>query len=275
MNDTSKIYWTSELGIKATEDILFDKSPDEYVVDVINPNFDRRMFPLTRDELADWQKNHLERLRLHLLIIVSATLESYLKDATFLYLSGQGYLIRKSSKKKPLQLTEIGSALGAPILSRSSIPDPLRYAEKLFNLDFGDKVDIWVEAYKKRCEAAHNGGITLINNSVDPSLSIPSFGLMGIGWDELKKCMKAADDIAGMIDYTITRNKDARVVETEQLLRIIHRNKKLPHRSELWSFLHDNYGIRIGKKAKESLERMFYISGKLSKTGKSEIRDKV
>lgn len=274
MNDTSKIYWTSNLGFKATEDALIKNENNEYVVDVISPSFDRGMFPLTKDELSEWKQDYLDRLRLHLLIIVSATLESYLKDATFMYLASKGHLIRKNNKKKVLQLDEVGTALGAPILGRSSVPDPLRFLEKLLDMDFEHRIDIWVKAYSKRCEVAHNGGMTLIEED-NQITSIPKFGMMGIGWDELRSCMKAADEIAAMIDYKITRNSSVRSIEAEQLLRILHRNNKLPHRSELWKFLNDNYGVTISKKHKDDIERIFYISGKLSKTGKSAIRKKV
>lgn len=163
------------------------------------------MFPHKVSELDHWFDSYLSRVRLHLLIIASASLESYLTDIAFYFIAQQGYLQKSNSSTDLLELNAVGRALGAPIMQRASIPEPLKYAEKSFDVELGEYRKIWNKAYHLRCVTAHNGGMVMpAALKRIPDLSIPEFDLMGINWSELRKCMNAADQIVTIIDRKVS-----------------------------------------------------------------------
>lgn len=258
LHDLSRVYWTHELGAEAVKKHLDGVDRTEFTVDVIGCSFDRRMHPQKVSETEGWMPKYLERVRLHGLIITSAILESYIKDITFDHLASIGYLKTPKNKNELLKLNDLGEALGSPILSRSSIPEPLKFAEKLFELDYGANRTIWNKAYKLRCVAAHNGGMVMPKTQRQiPDLSIPEFNMIGISWDELRKAMNAADNIVSMTDYKVS-NYSIWIIEAEQLLRILNMKGRLPERKKIWTVLHDEFGFNVKRKDKLRLERMFY-----------------
>lgn len=184
-----------------------------------------------------------------------------MKDITFGYLAVSGYLQPRGSKTELLKLTDVGNSLGGPIMSRDSLPEPLKYAEKLFEVDFGTKKDIWVRAYKLRCVAAHNGGMAMPKTLRKiPDLSTPEFGFIGIDWEELKKCMRAGVNIAKILDRKIAgKSGEIQQIEAEQCLRIDASKNRLPgRRDELGKHLFDTYRLQVPRRKKEEFCRMFY-----------------
>lgn len=258
LNDLSRVYWTHQIGAETILNQISTANPNDYIVDTLGCSFDRRMHPKKNSETIDWIPQYLERNRLHILIITSAALEAYLKDITFNYIASKGYVRTPSSSSDLLKLTEVGDAMGSPILNKSSIPEPLKFAEKLFDIDYGNRKSIWNRSYKIRCVAAHNGGMVMPETlSQIPDLSIPEFEMIGLTWDELRKSMNAADEIVTLTDnkiasYTIT------VIEAEQILRTLKKKGRLPLRKNLWAFMHDEFSIHVNRSDKIRLESLMY-----------------
>ncbi len=258
LHDLSKIYWTHQIGVESIIKQTQNANPDDFIVDVIGCSFDRRMHPKKVSETIDWLPKYLERARLHILIVTSASLEAYLHDITFNFLAAKGYLKHSSSNTELLTLNEIGDALGNPILGKSSIPEPLKFAEKLFNIDYGNNRTIWTKSYKLRCVAAHNGGMVMPKTLQQiPDLAIPEFEMIGLDWDELRKSMNAADEIVAMTDYHIS-SYEITSIEVEQTLRILKKKGKLPPQQKLWTFMFDEFSLMVRKKDKIRLEKLMY-----------------
>lgn len=233
-------------------------NPNDFIVDSLGCSFDRKMHPKKVSETINWIPQYLERNRLHILIITSASLEAYLKDITFNFIASQGYVKAPGNNYDLLKLNEIGEAMGSPILNKSSIPEPLKFAEKLFEIDYGNRKTIWNKAYKLRCTAAHNGGMAMPEtlNQI-PDLSIPEFEMIGLTWDELRKSMNAADEIVALTDNKIA-SYEITAIEAEQMLRILKKKGRLPVRKHLWSFMHSEFSIQVKRSDKIRLEALMY-----------------
>lgn len=258
LEDLSRIYWTHQMGADSIMKHAVAANSNDFIVDLLGCSFDRKMHPKKVSETIDWIPKYLERNRLHILIVTSASLEAYLKDAAFNYIASKGYHTTPSSSSDLLRLNEIGQALGSPILSKSSIPEPLKFAEKLFDIDYGTRKAIWTRAYKLRCTAAHNGGMVMPDTKDQlPDLSIPEFEMIGIDWEELRKCMNAADEIVALTDHKIA-SYEIELIETEQTLRILKKKNRLPLRKDLWAFMHDEFSFHVKRKDKIRLESLVY-----------------
>lgn len=256
----SRTYWTHQMGADVISQQIQHADPNLYVVDYLNCcSFDIKMHPQTIQETIDWLPKYMERARLHILILVSASLEAYLKDITFNFIASKGYIQPPKSNKELLKINEVGEALGSPILGKSSIPEPLKFAEKLFDINYGNNRTIWDKSYKLRCAAAHNGGMVLQKTLKEiPDLSIPEFEMIGISWDDLKTAMVAADNIAALTDNKIS-NYSITLIESEQTLRILNSKNKLPkNRKEIWTILYEDYALQVKRTDKMRLERIFY-----------------
>lgn len=133
-SELSDIYWFHSLGVDSIIKTI-DGIDDNIRCDtVFSLSFSLDKLPENIGKLRDKLKTYLDRSRLNLLVVCAANLEQYLKDVTYLYLLAKGY--RKSWTK----LNEIGEAMGSPILDKASLPEPLKYAEKLFNVHYGENL---------------------------------------------------------------------------------------------------------------------------------------
>ena len=194
-SELSVIYWTHLIGAQAVSKAL-DGIPDEtFTVDALGVPTKQNQYGFTAKETKDGTEIYLERSRLHLLAICCANLESYLKDVTFFYIAAKGY------KEGPGKLSPIGSALGSPILEKSSLPGPLDYAQYLFGVNFGHRLDLLKLAYKYRSALVHNGGI--VTPRTLNELQLPPSRLhsrLGYTWLQLKAALEAAYEIAELTD---------------------------------------------------------------------------
>ena len=261
-HELSKIYWVQQLGVDCLKKILDGKDNKEHTVNVLPSSFEFRMYPAQVGETVSWLPTYMDRNRLYLLVIYTSFLESYLKEITLFYLAAQGYHANPNATNEVLTLNAVGKAMGVPILERSTVPSMIKYASGLYDIDFGKNADDWVKLYQVRCEVVHNGGIATpeffkrvsgLNLKTNPK----EYEMLGLTWDELRKSMKAADEIAALIDSKISCYP-VQVLETEQVLRELKILKNLPKRNILWKFIHDEYGLQVKRKEKVSLERKFY-----------------
>jgi len=262
LTDISRIHWSHTLGADSINQILDSEDDSTIYSNVINTTFDSHKDSHTVKDIKEWIPNYMDRTRLFLLIICSANLEAYLKEITEIYLLSKGYFSRDNlSKADLLSLNKVGKALGAPILNKSSIPEPLKYAECLFDVSFGEYKTKWTTLYKLRCVAAHNGGMAMIRTMTEiPSLSASEFDLFGISWTELKEAMDAADQIASIIDKKIS-NYDVLMIEAEQTIRWLALKGNLPTQNNVWPYLYDNFGLyRFKGHGKKKLLNIFYTT---------------
>ena len=258
LNELSRVYWTHQMGADTILNHSSTANPNDFIVDSLGCSFDKKMHPKTVSETIDWIPKYLERTRLHILILTSASLEAYLKDITFNFIASQGYLKIPNSNSELLKLNELGEALGSPILNKSSIPEPLKFAEKLFDVDYGNRKTIWNKSYKLRCVAAHNGGMVMPKTLTQiPDLSIPEFEMIGLSWEELRKSMNAADEIVALTDNKIA-SYDITAIEAEQMLRILKKKGRLPLKKNIWSFMHDEFSIKVNRNDKLRLESLIF-----------------
>ncbi len=261
-HELSKTYWLQQLGADALLQSLVNKPSSGYTVKELPGSFEFRMYPATVSETMDWIPTYMNRNRLHLLVVYTAFLESYLKSIAFFYVASLGYIINKDSMNETIKLDPIGKAMGSPIIERSTIPDMLKYASNLFGVDFGKNAADWIKIYQLRCEVAHNGGVATPDffkkmGGMKMHLDPKEFEMLGLTWEELRMYMKAGDDIAATIDLKISAYT-IEVLEVEQVMRELYTLGKLPARNSLWQYLHDNYGLKMRGKDKLEVERRFY-----------------
>ncbi len=241
--ELSKLYWTHQLGSDCLSNSLCNANPDEYAVNEVMAKFTVRMLPLKNREIIEWLPTYLERTRLHLLIICAANLEEYLQEIVSFHLLAKGY----QSKSDPLKLNEVGNAIGAPILKKDSLPEPLKYAQHLLEVDYGTNLDKWLKAYKLRSSAAHDGGVVTTRTLKDiPELHLPIDAMMGLSWEELKDFLGSAKAIATITDQKVS-NYSVKLLETKNLIINLKKHNQLPifkPKRDLWGYLDKNYGIR-------------------------------
>lgn len=252
-HDLSRIYWTQQMGVDSLIDQLTGKNPNDITSQVINCSFDFRMHTQKVSETLIWLTTFMERNRLHLLVIYTAFLETYLKEITFYYTASIGHVSNISNINEPLKLTSVGTAMSQPILRSSTVPDMIKYAAEYYNINFGVAAREWIKLYKIRCAAAHNGGIAtpkfLRDISGQPlALRPQEYQNIGLTWDELRTAMRYGDDIAAMLDYEVS-NYDIRMLETEETLRELKAKNNLPAKQRLWEFLHNEYHLFPIKRA--------------------------
>jgi hypothetical protein len=235
--ELSRLYWWYVLSQDAALKILAGGAPTDYAVDIIGASFKRGMLSVTAQEFTDTAEQMLSRSRLHLLVVCSANVEAYLKEITFAFLASKGHT------KSYLKLDAIGEALGSPILDRASLPDPLEYAEKLFDVTLGKARSDWNHFYKLRCALAHNGGVVSARTLREvPSLKLPLNSLIGLSWTELFSALEAADKIVETIDNKL-RSKELKRSEIAKELAYLKEAKQLPQKNDVWKFLHEQFGL--------------------------------
>lgn len=138
---------------------LNTKNPDAIATEEIDCSFEPKMHSQSVRDAIAWLPTFMERNRLHLLVIYTAFLETYLKDITFFYSASLGHIKNIHDKDIPIKLTKVGEALASPIIRSSTVPEMIKYASELFDINLGRNAVEWNKIYKVRCAAAHNGGI--------------------------------------------------------------------------------------------------------------------
>lgn len=237
--ELSKIYWTHRLGEESLQKSFKGVQPNTYAVNAIGKPFKVGMFHYTVEETQEWLSEYLNRARLHLLVICSANLEAYIQDITEIHLIALGYKIDL------ITLDEIGKAIGSPILKKASLPEPLKYAQELYKVNYGIHLNKWKRAYKIRCATVHDGGVVTPKAKKDiAGLGLALNKMMGLSWKELKSLLESAEQIATITDKAISRYE---VLKTEaaKLLFDLKQHNELHSvaKKDLWSFLFNNFRI--------------------------------
>ncbi|MCB0639935.1 MAG: hypothetical protein KDC54_25110 [Lewinella sp.] len=252
--ELNRLYWTQYLGYKALNTALQHLPDSELTITHIAPELPQKQHLHTVAETREWAEEYLSRSRLHLLVICSANLESYLQEITFWHIANLGHL-----KTGVYQLTSVGKALGNPILGKASLPQPLKYAQDLFQLSFGNDLTVWQRSYKLRCAAAHNGGIVTARTLRDiPDLDDGINAPIGIDWPTFKTSLAAAENIAKTIDQKVS-NKKLRILEVRRELEELKEISQLPDLSNLWSYIHHSFGLKgLTNAEKREIEASIY-----------------
>lgn len=245
--ELSRIYWTQQLAMDCLNETLQLHAPQEITARVIQTSFDPRMHFHSVKETIEWIPTQMERNRLHLLVIYTGFLESYLKEITFIDIVRRGYVENFDDVTKPIKLTRVGEAISGPILRKATIPEMIQFASEYFDVDFGNAGQEWKRIYKLRCVAAHNGGFAtpkfLKEYSGFPlALNPKEYDAIGLTWDELRTAMRCGDDIAAMIDYKLPAYQ-TRIIEADLILRELKALKKLPPKTKIWEYLYKEYSL--------------------------------
>jgi len=240
--ELSKLYWFHILNSDISVNHANTLTKSASIASQVNPSFKPGMFPLTVKEYLLIKDQYINRTRMHMLLICSANLETYLNEITFAYLSSKGHITSF------IELDEIGKALGAPILGRASIPEPLKYAEKLFDINLGKYRSDWNHFYKLRCAVAHSGGVVTPRVKKEiPSLKENINDHIGIEWKDLFKALNAADQIVTRIDEKV-RSREIKLAEIRKELEYLKTIKCLPNHKDVWLYLYNVYGLTNTKK---------------------------
>ena len=257
-SELSRIYWTHLMSSEHLRNSIVAAPPKEFTASYLNSSFPSFMHPQTIEETLSWLNTYMDRSRLHILVVCSANLEAYLKEITRLFLLSSGH--RKSSTE-PFTLNSIGKALGAQILEKSSLPEPLKYAQDLFSLSLKNELPLWNTAYKLRCAAAHNGGVVDEKTKRElANLNLTIGDQISLDWEDLKSYLKCAHDIAKKIDSKL-QSYEIKILESEKILNEGKITKKLPNRKSIWTYLHENFSINgIRNCDKEDIEHRLYSS---------------
>lgn len=261
--ELSRIYWTQQLAMDSLEERLSHCSPDALTAQVVRSSFDPKMHFHTVKETTEWLPLQMSRSRLHLLVVYTGFLESYLKEVMFLDIVRKGHAKNIEDIAQPLRLTKVGDALSGPVLKRSTIPEMIEFASEYFDVDFGEAGKEWKKIYKLRCIAAHNGGFATPKflkeySGLPLSLNPKEYDAIGLTWDELRTAMRCGDDIAAMIDYRLPAY-ETRIVEADLILRELKSLKKLPPKAKIWQHLYNEYSLfPVRKKDKLHLEQKYY-----------------
>lgn len=241
-SELSRLYWfhalNSEIGLEKAQSL----KQGEAIAPQITTGLTAKMFALTTAEYIAISAEMHNRMRLQLLLICSANLESYLNDIAFAYIASLGHT------SSPIKLNEIGEALGRPILDVASVPRPLAYAEKLFGVDLGTLLAQWKNFYKLRCVVAHSGGVMTARSKKDLSqMSTPPLNAhLGLTWDELSKALDSAYKIVKKIDAKV-RTREVKAAELQRELFLLKESNDLPAKRDLGTFLYKQYGIRAAR----------------------------
>jgi len=247
----STLYWTGQLGTEAIARLLTGKPATDLAVAHIPPaafvatKIDDTVASLT---IALNERRGIERL--HLLVISSANLESYLQDSIRLHVANQGH-----HTEKPRKLTPVGDAIARPVVNRSTIPAMLTFIEELLGIKFGIHLARWKDAYRLRCAAAHNGGVVTSEvRNLCPGQTIGDN--ITLDWKRLWDYLASADDIASLIDRTISTDS-LRTLELLWFFQEMQQTKTLPARKPAWSLAH-KLGFTISRNGKRTINRKIF-----------------
>lgn len=252
--ELSKTYWRCVLGSEAVDKLLSAAKDQELTVNVLDLPTRQIQYGFTVRETRENSSEYLDRIRLHLLAICCANLESFFKDITLVFLLSQGH------KTSTGRLSAIGVAMGSPILARASLPEPMKYAKELFGVVYGEHFLRLRKAYKYRCALVHNGGIVAPRTISELSLS-PSrlHSRLGYSWAELKAALESAYEVALITDQKIGNYK-LWLEEVYLELTYLKETKTLPKKAEVWAYFHDQGFPIPRKKDRESIWRRIICS---------------
>src|SRR5574337_1076099 len=106
--ELSRIYWTQQLAMDCLADNLLKHAPTDMTAKAIKTSFDPRMHFHSVKETLEWIPVQMERNRLHLLVIYTGFLESYLKEIALVDMVRRGYAENFDDVTKPIKFTKIG-----------------------------------------------------------------------------------------------------------------------------------------------------------------------
>lgn len=242
-SELSRLYWFHSLNSEIGLDKAQTLNQSQAIAPQVAAGLTAKMFTMTTAEYVAISEEMHNRMRLQLLLICSANLESYLNDIAFAYIASLGHAA------SPTKLNEIGEALGRPILEVASVPRPLAYAEKLFDVDLGALRTQWSHLYKLRCVVAHSGGVMTARSKRDLS-QIPTPPLnkhLGLTWAELAKALGSAYKIVTKIDKKV-RTREVKAAELRRELFLLKEANDLPPEKNIDSFLFSQYGIKAARR---------------------------
>lgn len=251
-SELSKLNWTSMLGSHYIGVKNQSIQSGEKLTIVGQPlPFKGHMMPLTREEMIEWLPDYEFSIRNAILLLCSGNLELYLKRSIKFHLLAQGYAL----PSKRFDLTEVGHAIGAPVIKKSTINLQLKYIQTLIDVDFSKHLTVWDKAYKERCNLAHQAGVISHTDSND----IEFYGEnIQTDWSALRQLLDSTNQIVGIIDQKIASHK-MRVLELDFELDLLKKANKLPLKADVWAYSHKVLGCKNPtREEKERIEKALY-----------------
>lgn len=253
----SRVYWTHQLGADLLEQAVRAHKGKAGSISAELGSVTKRMLHLSAADMQAWLPECSSLSRVHMLVVCSAILEAYVNTAAFLHVAKSHLVVPGSAG--PIELTRVGDEIVRPIRGRSALSASLDYAPHLFGVNLGAHRGVWDVGYKIRCAIAHNGGVVdkkAQNNWPKPK---PAIGeAIKLTWDQLRKYMDAADQIATTIDNVVASGF-SRGLEGWQILRDLRDEQKCPPQTNVWKCLHDDYGIsRLSEDVKKMIINDIY-----------------
>lgn len=251
--ELSEAYWFAEACRLAAKQMAATRPADEFLVTHLGASTDVVQCGAKCGETADAADHAAGVQRLHLLVLCSANLEAFLKDAVRAYVLGRGPEYRTSD----IELSEHGEAIAKPVLGYSSIPAMLVYVEALLGIRLGNAREVCSNAYSLRCIAAHQGGVLTTQSKIKFGQRPKALGdIIRVSWADLKDLLAATYTVAETIDRAVYTDQ-VRDLEVERFYMELHRlGKHSKYRGEFWASL-ASAGMRWGNPLRKRLRTRF------------------
>jgi len=250
----STTYWTHVVGVEAMRKLFANLPSKGIVVKELNIPVRPEAFGFDVKTATYWLEEYMNRCRLHLLAICAANLESFLKESARAHVACLGYV------ERPGKLTELGNAIGRPIIRQSKIPDMLDYAEHLFNVNYGSSKDQWKAAYKVRCMLVHTGtfsGMAKSSSAPRQSKKSTASQIPEYSWEQLKGDLHAAFEIAERTNALLGRPA-FRLHEIGFELRDLKELGQIPALKDVWHYFHTLGMTLPSKRERRAIDLEFY-----------------
>ncbi|MEW6648416.1 MAG: hypothetical protein AB1450_14535 [Pseudomonadota bacterium] len=219
-------------------------------------NFASKSLGITPAKFALEVDEHIEHLRLVLLVKACAAAEDFIHKYCQYWAISAGYVGHKQNK-----VNKIGNAIIAPAMI-SNIAKSTTYIEELTSASLGPKKGTLGPAYDLRCAAAHNGGI--IDHEILKKVQFSGIDIgdrIKLGWHEFHRYIDAIFDVCSRIELIInptTRHK----VEVNWLLQDIFDRDPSLDATSARKILIDNYGYGSSPSSAPSKRKIAAIFNK-------------
>jgi hypothetical protein len=198
----SRLHWVFRYGVgfvrqsASTAELSDD---DRLMTALPVTGFEAQRLNVSVGEFCAAIDNHVDHLRLLLLVKACANMEDYLHRIAQIWLVANGYFDAEGK----MFLDKRGKALIAPALV-SNLESSLSYLAVLLSVNFGSNAGVCGKAYKLRCLAAHNGGVVdyeaiKVFTSLKSELGRP----IRLSWPDLHCYLRAITGACNAIERAI------------------------------------------------------------------------
>lgn len=206
LTNLSRLHWVFSYGVefvRQSAEANGHSKTDRLMAVLPVKGFESERLNISIGDFSDHLNDHVDHLRLLLLVKACANLEDYLHRIAQIWVVGDGYFDAQGS----MFLDRRGKALIAPALV-SNLESSMNYLALLLGTTFGSHAGLCGKAYKLRCLAAHNGGIVDQEAiKVFPAMKAEWGNPIRLAWSDLHKYLKAISATTNLIERAIPTRK--------------------------------------------------------------------